>query len=143
MELELLALVAEMECQALESSMGHVSQASRPNSPNSNIDMEQRRNSLISLNSQAASSQYTRPLPGPGSSTLNSYIQPYIPAQQASPQVADVTRFFLIKNLLFSKLTKFNDRPETYSAWKSSFLCVVDELQITDNEQIDLIIKYL
>ena len=147
-ELELLALeheatVAEVECQALESSMGHVSQASRPNSPDSNVGMEQRRNSLISPNSQAASSQYARPLPGPGSSTLNSNVQPYIPVQQASPQIADVTRFLLRKDLLFSRLTNFNDRPETYSAWKASFLCVVDELQITDNEQIDLLIKYL
>lgn len=57
-------------------------------------------------------------------------------------QVTDVTRFLLRKDLLFSRLTNFNDRPESYSAWKHTFTCVVDELQIMDSEQIDLLIKY-
>ncbi|XP_052694839.1 uncharacterized protein LOC128173163 [Crassostrea angulata] len=77
--------------------------------------------------------------------------QPYVAASHPlsplvtdqGPQVTDVTRFLLRKDLLFSRLTHFDDRPESYSAWKHSFMCVVNELQVLDSEQMDLLIKYL
>ena len=54
-----------------------------------------------------------------------------------------MSRFLLRKDLLFSRLVNFDDKPESYCAWKYSFLCVVNELQIMDSEQMDLLIKYL
>lgn len=57
-------------------------------------------------------------------------------AHHASPrgtdqgaQVTDVTRFLLRKDLLVSILTNFNDRPESYSAWKHSLTCVGNEIR--------------
>ena len=37
-----------------------------------------------------------------------------------------VTRFLLRKDLLFSRLVHFDDKHESYCAWKYSFLCVVN-----------------
>ena len=56
---------------------------------------------------------------------------------------AEITRFLLRKDLLFSRLTNFNDRAESYHVWKASFKCVVNELQVSDSEQLDLLVKWL
>lgn len=73
-----------------------------------------------------------------------------IPSQPTSPHTAgqhtsvdDVALFLPRKDLRFSRLVNFNDKPESYCAWKYSFQCVMNELQIMDSEQMDLLIKYL
>lgn len=73
-----------------------------------------------------------------------------IPSQPTPPHTAgqhtsvnDVTQFLLTTDLLFSRLVNFNDKPESYCAWKYSFQCVVNELQIMDSEPMVLLIKYL
>ena len=38
-----------------------------------------------------------------------------------SNQMSDMTKFLLRKDLLFSRLTTFNDKAESYHAWKASF----------------------
>ena len=62
--------------------------------------------------------------------------------QQINP-MSEITRFFLRKDLLFSRLTSFNDQAESFHTWKASFKNVIDELQVSDSEQIDLLIKWL
>ncbi|XP_076113586.1 uncharacterized protein LOC143081749 [Mytilus galloprovincialis] len=62
--------------------------------------------------------------------------------QQINP-TSEITRFLLRKDLLFSRLTSFNDRAESFHTWKASFKNVIDELQVSDSEQIDLLIKWL
>ncbi|XP_071151786.1 merlin-like [Mytilus edulis] len=62
--------------------------------------------------------------------------------QQINP-TSEITRFLLRKDLLFSRLTNFNDQAESFHTWKSSFKNVIDELQVSDSEQIDLLIKWL
>ncbi|XP_052062914.1 uncharacterized protein LOC127702663 [Mytilus californianus] len=62
--------------------------------------------------------------------------------QQINP-TSEITRFLLRKDLLFSRLTSFNDRAESFHTWKASFKNVTDELQVSDSEQIDLLIKWL
>ncbi|XP_052069035.1 uncharacterized protein LOC127708232 [Mytilus californianus] len=62
--------------------------------------------------------------------------------QQINP-TSEITRFLLRKDLLFSRLTSFNDRAESFHSWKASFKNVTDELQVSDSEHIDLLIKWL
>ncbi|XP_071152766.1 uncharacterized protein [Mytilus edulis] len=62
--------------------------------------------------------------------------------QQINP-TSEITRFLLRKDLLFSRLTNFNDQAGFFHTWKSSFKNVIDELQVSDSEQIDLLIKWL
>lgn len=142
-ELEMLNLErepaeAEADCQAFESTIGQLSPVlRRPNTPDeaSNLKPKQdystpRRHTV----SQTASSNQPQPGQFPSGLTrdhiptnspyLNPHAQPYVPAaHHSSPsvtdqgaQVTDVTRFLLWKDLLFSRLTNFNDRPESYSA---------------------------
>ena len=54
-----------------------------------------------------------------------------------------ITRFLFRKDLLFNRLTNFNDRPETYYAWKASFKRTAKELQVSDSEELDLLVKLL
>ena len=40
-------------------------------------------------------------------------------------------------------LNKFDDRPENYPSWKSTFLSTIAGLGLTTNEEIDLLINWL
>ena len=60
-----------------------------------------------------------------------------------SNQMSDMTKFLLRKDLLFSRLTTFNDKAESYHAWKASFKGIMEDLQVSDAEQIDLLVKWL
>lgn len=86
----------------------------------------------------------------PQQTTASGSVVHYAASQPTSPRTAgqqtsedDVTRFLLRKDLLFSRLVNFNDKPESYCALKYSFQCVVNELQIMVSEQMDVLVKYL
>lgn len=51
--------------------------------------------------------------------------------------VSDLTRFLLKKDLLFSRFSHFNDKPETFTTWKTSFKSITEELQVTPFEEMD------
>ncbi|XP_063397214.1 uncharacterized protein LOC134681506 [Mytilus trossulus] len=55
---------------------------------------------------------------------------------------SDLTRFLLKKELLLSRLINFNDKPEFYCTWKSSFTNIMTELQVTPIEEIDMLVKW-
>ncbi|KAI4879019.1 hypothetical protein NFI96_009718 [Prochilodus magdalenae] len=55
----------------------------------------------------------------------------------------DITRYLMRRELVHSGLTKFNDHPESYWAWKSSFKNATDGLYLTASEELDLLIKWL
>ncbi len=55
----------------------------------------------------------------------------------------DLSQFLLKKELLVSRLTTFNDRPESYTIWKASFRSIMSELRVTVIEELDLMVKYL
>lgn len=40
-------------------------------------------------------------------------------------------------------LNRFDDRPENYPSWKSTFLSTIGGLGLTTNEEVDLLIKWL
>lgn len=55
----------------------------------------------------------------------------------------DVARFLARRELLTSSLTIFDDRPESYWSWKSSFLNCTKGTDLTCSEELDLLIKWL
>ena len=56
---------------------------------------------------------------------------------------SEFTKLIVKKGLLPSRLTKFNDKPEFFAVWKSSFVKVMFELNVTPVEEMDLLVKYL
>lgn len=76
----------------------------------------------------------------------NEHVDNHIVASAPNPaqnQLSEFTSFLLNKDLLMSRLKNFIDRPESYSAWKATFKSVMKELQVSTEEEIDLMIKYL
>lgn len=55
----------------------------------------------------------------------------------------DIARFLARRELLSSSLTKFDDQPEGYWAWKSSFLNSLEGIGLTCSEELDLLTKWL
>ena len=45
--------------------------------------------------------------------------------------------------MTLSRLYSFNDKPESFRMWKSSFSEVVKEIGVTPSEEMDLLIKWL
>ena len=65
------------------------------------------------------------------------------PTSQSQAVTSEFTRFLLKKELLLSRLTSFNDRPEAYAVWKASFKSIMKELNVTPFEEMDLLVKWL
>jgi predicted adenine nucleotide alpha hydrolase (AANH) superfamily ATPase len=68
--------------------------------------------------------------------------------------MSDMTKFLLRKDLLFSRLTTFNDKAESYHAWKSSLendrrraqrwvRCYPDELSLVAQQACEQVVKTL
>lgn len=57
--------------------------------------------------------------------------------------MTELSKFLVKKDLLFSRLITFSDAPEKYISWKSSFKNIVQDLQISEREEMDLMIKWL
>ncbi|XP_060573880.1 uncharacterized protein LOC132731684 [Ruditapes philippinarum] len=55
----------------------------------------------------------------------------------------EVTKFLLRKDLTMSRLTHYNDKPEDYESWKNSFISVCQEMDVSPNEELDLLVKWL
>ena len=55
----------------------------------------------------------------------------------------DLVKFLLRKDLTLSRLYIFNDKPETYKTWKSSFSQVMKEMSVNPSEEMDLLVKWL
>ena len=63
--------------------------------------------------------------------------------QHQDSVVEGLTQFLLRKDLVLSRFTNFDDRPEHYSTWKASFQCIIKELKVSPFEEMDLLVKYL
>ena len=64
-------------------------------------------------------------------------------AAEFMPQVQDFTKYIMKKELLMSRLTKYDDKPERYIVWKTSFKNIILELEVTPAEEMDLLIRWL
>ena len=49
---------------------------------------------------------------------------------------------FSRRELVNAGLTKFDDKPEHYRSWKATFLNALSEIQLSNSEQLDLLIKW-
>lgn len=55
----------------------------------------------------------------------------------------DLARFLARSQVITSGLTKFDDTPEHYQAWRASFISAIEPLGLTPNEEVDLMVKWL
>ncbi|VDI00113.1 Hypothetical predicted protein [Mytilus galloprovincialis] len=55
----------------------------------------------------------------------------------------ELSKFLMKKDLIISRLLKYDDRPENYLSWKDTFKCVMSEIDASPAEEIDLMIKWL
>ena len=57
--------------------------------------------------------------------------------------VAELGQFLVKKELSISRLTQFNEKPETYESWKVSFQRLINELNMSEIDELDMLIKWL
>lgn len=56
---------------------------------------------------------------------------------------SDLTRYLIRKEMVSSSLLKFDDHPENYLSWKASFKTATKDLNLTAQEELDLMTKWL
>ncbi|RXN13836.1 hypothetical protein ROHU_037202 [Labeo rohita] len=78
----------------------------------------------------------------PLAQTYNASTPVHSPFREEA-ELSDLARFLARRELINAGLTKFDDHPENYWAWKSSFLSAISRLKLTSSEQLDLMIKWL
>lgn len=57
--------------------------------------------------------------------------------------VFDISSFLLKKELMINKLVNFDDKPENFVPWKTSFKSVIQEASVSPSEELDLLIRWL
>lgn len=57
--------------------------------------------------------------------------------------MSEIAKYLVHRELVNASLIKFNDRPENFWAWKSSFLNAIEGLNLTASEELDLLTKWL
>lgn len=55
----------------------------------------------------------------------------------------DLTRFLMKKDLLLSRFIVFNEQPESFPVWKSSFLNISRDMGVNPREELDLLLNWL
>ncbi len=55
----------------------------------------------------------------------------------------DFAKFIARRELVTTGLTKFDDNPENFRAWESSFVNATQDLQLSASEELDLLVKWL
>nr|XP_055053759.1 uncharacterized protein LOC129438884 [Misgurnus anguillicaudatus] len=61
----------------------------------------------------------------------------------APSDVFELAKFLARRDLLTGGLSRFNDKPENYWAWKSSFCNAIEGLGLKPSEELDLLIQWL
>lgn len=74
------------------------------------------------------------PVPNNPHSQLHSTVQD-------DSVLGGLVQFLLKKDFLLTRLSKFNDSPETFIVWKTSFKSIVNERNVTPFEEMDLLVK--
>lgn len=73
--------------------------------------------------------------------TKHPHVSPEIKTPSTS-DTSDFIRYLLKKDLLLSRLTNFNDKPEFYPTWKISFKAIMQELHASSIKDPDLLVKW-
>lgn len=72
------------------------------------------------------------------------YYSPFVPANQgAQTTTLDLVKCMARSQLVTTGLTAFDDKPENYWAWKSSFQSATASLDLSPREELDILIKWL
>ncbi|XP_069109080.1 uncharacterized protein [Argopecten irradians] len=79
---------------------------------------------------------------------VSSGLNPEAPAFNQKPTqpdggVSELTNYIMKKDLLLSRLSKYDDRPERYLVWKTSFRNIARELKVNATEELDLLGRWL
>lgn len=72
--------------------------------------------------------------------TANHQVKSFHPE---SAGLMDMAKYLARKELVSTGLSKFDDCPETYRVWRSSFLNTIKDLDLTASEELDLLSKWL
>ncbi|XP_037095236.1 uncharacterized protein LOC119115110 [Syngnathus acus] len=67
----------------------------------------------------------------------------YSPPHASPPHMIDFAKFLARRELVTTGLTKFDDMPENFRAWQSSFLNATQGLGLSYSEEVDLLVKWL
>ena len=67
----------------------------------------------------------------------------YIGSIESENVFLDLTSFIMRKQLVPERFTTFNDKAESYNAWKFSFLDIVNELKVSKHEELELFVNKL
>ncbi len=65
------------------------------------------------------------------------------PSSHSDGNIGDFVRYFARREIVASGLLQFNDKPQSYRAWKCSFENAVRGLDLTASEEMDLLPKWL
>ncbi|XP_038062985.1 uncharacterized protein LOC119733659 [Patiria miniata] len=76
--------------------------------------------------------------------SVGNQTRPHSPQKTpAGDQGNDFAKYLARRELVNTGLTHFDDRPENYRAWRSSFHNATKDLGITPSEELDLLVKWL
>ena len=76
-------------------------------------------------------------------SGVSSYSLHHPPSQDVNGNISDLAKFLTRSQLVTSELSCFDDQPENYLSWRSTFTSVLQGLDISANDEVDLLIKWL
>lgn len=65
------------------------------------------------------------------------------PPHVHSTDTSDLAKYLMRREMVSSGLLKFDDQPENYWAWKTSFQAAVWDLNLLPQEELDLLAKWL
>lgn len=61
----------------------------------------------------------------------------------STPQTPDLAQYLMRREMVSSGLLAFDDCPENYWAWKASFLAATRDLNLSEQEELNLLVKWL
>ncbi|XP_067373332.1 uncharacterized protein [Channa argus] len=123
----------------------HASNHNVPNSPNIPQAQSLSRNTNLHQYHRSPSTCEYKPLP------YNADFHPRQSPPQPTPRTnetnssatIDLAKYLIRRELVSSGLLTFDDKPENYWAWKTSFLSSTEDLNLTPREELDLLCKWL
>lgn len=74
---------------------------------------------------------------------LASHPAQYNKYSPSTPQTPDLAHYLMRRDMVSSGLLAFDDFPENYGAWKTSFLAATRELNLSEQEELNLLVKWL
>ena len=70
-------------------------------------------------------------------------VKPKNQSTQNTEVCQEISNFIVKKDMLLKRIHEFDDRPEFFGSWKTTFQDVVNELNLKASEEVDLLIRYL